>query len=88
MAALIENGKVHLRIADGARVIALRNHSEEYGLRLDDYRDAAGVLIGEGGHIQVKQGHYLCWTEAQGHHVVDEPTFAKTHQLYVESVQG
>lgn len=82
----MENGKLYQRQSDGARVIALRNNEDEYELRLDNHYDAELKLIGEGGQIRVKRGNYLCWTSADGHYVVEEPAFAKSHQLYVESV--
>lgn len=91
MAALVEHGQVFKRDADGVRVIGLRNMEEEYELRLDDIfeeQDGKQVRVGEGGQIRVKKGSYLCWNEKEGHYVVDEQTFVKTHRLFVESVQG
>lgn len=75
---------------------------EDFELRLDDpYEEVdqpdpddksktvkVKVRVGEGGQIRVKRGSYLCRTSKGEYYTLDEPTFAKTHQLFVAPVGG
>lgn len=82
------SAKKHLRLADDEPVLAVQNRNEDYELRLDDPVDDKGQRIGEGGQIRVRRGMYLCRDSRGEYSVLDEPTFANTHKLFVESVEG